>query len=311
MRKAFIQELVGLAARDKRILLLTADLGFTVVEPFAEIFPDRFINAGVAEQNMVGMATGLAASGFIPFLYATVSFASLRAYEFIRNGPVLHKLPVRIIGIGEGFDYGCAGVTHFGLEDIGLMRMQEGMTVVVPADNAQAKNALNKTWNMPGPVYYRIGKTDVEEIGNLKGRFKLGSIESLAEGRDCLFVCMGSIAGEVALAAQKLKTRGIAVKVVVVSGFNPSPVKALAAVLKKFPFVITVEEHFATGGLGSFVSEIIAENKIPCRLIRRGISDFSNDRLGDKSFLNRKYKLTAGDFVKTAIQAIKNVKNGK
>jgi len=310
MRKAFIQELTKLAAEDKRIMLLTADLGFTVVESFAERHPDRFINAGVAEQNMVGVATGLAASGFIPFLYATVAFAALRAYEFIRNGPVLHKLPVRIIGIGEGFDYGYAGVTHFGLEDIGVMRIQEGMAVVVPADIAQAVNALKKTWDMPGPVYYRIGKTDGEDIGNLKGRFKSGSIECIDKGSDCLFVCMGGIAAEALAAAQKLKARGIGSRVVIVSGFNPSPARELAAVLKKFPFVITVEEHFTTGGLGSFVAEIIAENKIPCRLIRRGISDFSNERLGDKLFMNKKYKLTADDFVKTALQAIKTMRNG-
>lgn len=310
MRQTFVQALVKLAAKDKRIMLLTADLGFTVVEPFAQKFPDRFINAGVAEQNMVGMATGLAASGFIPFLYATVTFASLRAYEFIRNGPILHKLPVRIIGIGEGFDYGYGGITHYGLEDLGLMRIQEGMTVIVPADKAQVKNALKKTWNISGPVYYRLGKTDKEEINNLNGRFILGSVENIADGRDCLFVSMGSITKEVESAAQKLKTRGIKSKVVVVSSFNPSPERELIAILKKFPFVITVEEHFVTGGLGSFVAETIAENKIPCRLIRCGISDFNNDKIGDKMFMNKKYKLTADDFVKKAVKTIKNMKNG-
>jgi transketolase len=310
MRTSFIQELVKLAAKDKRIMLLTADLGFTVVESFAQKFPDRFINTGVAEQNMVGMATGLAASGFIPFLYATVTFASLRAYEFIRNGPILHKLPVRIIGVGEGFDYGYAGITHYGLEDIGLMRIQEGMTVVVPADKAQAKNALKKTWDISGPVYYRIGKTDKGEINNLNGRFKLGNVENTADDNDCLFVSIGSITKEVEIAAQKLETIGIKSKIVIVSSFNPSPEKELTTILKDFPFVITVEEHFVTGGLGSFVAEIIAENKVPCRLIRCGISDFNNDKIGDKIFMNKKYKLNADDFVKTAVHAIKNIKNG-
>ena len=118
MRRAFVRTLVELAAANPRLLLLTGDLGYNALEPFAERFPDRFFNAGVAEQNMVGMATGLAEAGFIPFCYSIVTFASLRPYEFIRNGPVLHRLPVRIVGMGGGFDYGPQGATHHGLEDL-------------------------------------------------------------------------------------------------------------------------------------------------------------------------------------------------
>ncbi|HEY4939313.1 MAG TPA: 1-deoxy-D-xylulose-5-phosphate synthase, partial [Actinomycetota bacterium] len=124
MRRAFVQELAEIAERDARILLITGDLGFSVVEPFADRHPDRFFNAGVAEQNMVGLATGLAESGFIPFVYSIATFAALRPYEFVRNGPVLHNLPVRIVGTGGAFDYGTAGPTHHALEDVGIMRMQ-------------------------------------------------------------------------------------------------------------------------------------------------------------------------------------------
>src|ERR687884_1315702 len=105
MRKAFVQALVELAAQDSRILLLTGDLGYMALEPFAERFPGRFFNVGVAEQNLVGLATGLAEAGFVPFLYSIAPFASLRPYEFLRNGPVLHRLPVRVVGVGGGFDY--------------------------------------------------------------------------------------------------------------------------------------------------------------------------------------------------------------
>src|SRR3954468_8868154 len=149
-----------LAAQDERILLLTGDLGFMALEPFSERHPKRFFNAGVAEQNMVGLATGLAAVGFIPFVYSIATFASLRPYEFIRNGPILHQLPVRIVGVGGGFEYGTAGPTHHGLEDIGVMRLQPGLTVVAPADHLQAREVFMQTWNLPGPVYYRIGKDD-------------------------------------------------------------------------------------------------------------------------------------------------------
>mgnify|MGYP005643782887 FL=1 len=134
MRKAFIRTLTELAGKDSRISLMTADLGYMVVEEFGEKHPDRFFNVGVAEQNMVGLSTGMAGtSQMIPFLYSMSSFVTMRPYEFIRNGPLLHNLKVRIIGIGGGFEYGAAGHTHYGVEDFGIMRIQPGMTVVVPA----------------------------------------------------------------------------------------------------------------------------------------------------------------------------------
>ena len=133
MRYAFVTTLLELAERDERILLLTGDLGFTVLEPFAEKFPyrsdlrrNRFFNVGVAEQNMVGVGTGLAEAGYIPFLYSIATFAAIRPYEFIRNGPALHRLPVRIVGVGGGFEYGSAGPTHWALEDIALMACAAG-----------------------------------------------------------------------------------------------------------------------------------------------------------------------------------------
>jgi len=151
MRTAFIETLVEIAEKDDRIFLLTADLGYTVVEPFAERFPERFMNVGVAEQNMIGISAGLAEAGFIPFVYSIVNFATLRPYEFIRNGPIFHQFPVRIVSSGGGFDYGFGGHSHYGLEDIGVMRLQEGIKIIVPSDCQQTRNALRSTWNHPGP----------------------------------------------------------------------------------------------------------------------------------------------------------------
>src|SRR5438093_8841337 len=145
MRRAFVNTLVELAERDPRILLLTGDLGYMALESFAERFPDRFVNVGVAEQNMVGLATGLAEAGLIPFVYSIATFASLRPYEFIRNGPILHQLPVRIVGVGGGFEYGHAGATHFALEDVGVMRVQPRIAAVAAADHEQLASALRVT----------------------------------------------------------------------------------------------------------------------------------------------------------------------
>ena len=138
MRAAFVEALVEIAEGDERVVLMTGDLGFMALEPFSERYPRRFFNVGVAEQNMIGLATGLAESGFIPFVYSIATFASLRGYEFFRNGPIAHGLPVRLVGVGGGFDYGSAGTTHHGLEDVGVMRLQPGLRVVAPADSRQA-----------------------------------------------------------------------------------------------------------------------------------------------------------------------------
>ena len=151
MRREFADELVRLARGDSRIMLLTADLGYAVLEPFAEEFPDRFFNVGVAEQNMIGLATGLAEAGLRPYAYSIATFASMRPYEFFRNGPVLHELPVRLIGMGGGLDYGHNGMTHYALEDVALMRVQPSVTIVAPADAEQARAALRATAELNDP----------------------------------------------------------------------------------------------------------------------------------------------------------------
>ena len=132
MRAAFIETLTELAAGDSRIMLLTGDLGYMALEPFIEKHPDRFFNVGVAEQNMVGVATGLAEAGFIPFVYSITPFAVLRPYEFIRNGPIQHQLPVRIVGVGGGMEYGQNGLSHYGLEDVAVMRAQPAISIIAP-----------------------------------------------------------------------------------------------------------------------------------------------------------------------------------
>ncbi len=308
MRNIFIETLIKLAEKDNRILLLTADLGYTVIEPFAEKFPQRFFNVGVAEQNMVGMSTGLAQAGFIPFLYSINNFVSIRPYEFIRNGPILHQLPVRIIGVGGGFDYGSAGVTHYGLEDIGLMRLQKGIGVVVPADRNQTQAALLKTWDLPGPVYYRLGKGNKNSIDGLNGRFDFGGLQHIRQGNDFVFISIGSITQEVVSAADQLEQKGISASIVVVSSFNPSPTTDLIKILKKFPLAITVEDHYVTGGVGSFVAEVVAENNISCQIKRCAVDTLIPNVTGSREFMNSHYGISAAKLVEIAWHCLRNDK---
>ena len=300
MRQTFVETLSELAERDPRVLLLTADLGYMVVERFADRFPERFFNTGVAEQNAVGMAAGLAEAGFLPFVYSMATFASLRAGEFIRNGPVLHNLPVRIVGVGGGFEYGPGGVTHWGLEDVGVLRSQPGLNIIAPADRRQARSALLATWDLPGPVYYRLSKDERDEVPGLEGRFRLGRVETVFPGRDLAFIAMGNIAGEVVRAASILGAEGVSCGVLVVASVSPAPVEDLAAALSAVSLAVCVEEHYPNGGLGSLVSEAAAGEGIPCRVIRRGALEISRDAGGGRDYLRRLHGLDAESLVRDA-----------
>lgn len=303
MRNDFLDELVGLAEDDERVMLLTGDLGFMVLEEFQQRFPDRFINCGVGEQNMVGVATGLAEAGFVPFVYSIATFASLRPYEFIRNGPILHGLPVRVVGVGGGFEYGHNGITHFALEDFAVMRSQPAMTTVAPADATQARTALRATAEHPGPIYFRIGKRP-DPLPGLDGRFELGRLAILREGGDAAILAIGAIAHEAVAAADLLLERGIDATVAVVSSFNPSPLEELAALLDGMPAALTVESHYRDGGLGSLVAETIAENRLGCRLLRAAVTEMPGGEAGSQSYLEDHHQLSATHLAERLTRAL-------
>jgi transketolase len=299
MRGTFVRTLVEFAEEDDRVVLLTADLGFTVVEPFAERFPGRFFNVGVAEQNMVGIATGLAEAGYVPYVYSIASFVTLRPYEFIRNGPVHQRLPVRVVGVGGGFDYGTNGPSHHALEDLAVMRAQPGMTVVAPADFEQARAALRATHALPGPVYFRLGKDDSSHVTGLDGRFRLGRAESIGSGGDLVLVTTGSIARNAVAAAETLATRGVYATVIVVASVAPPPADDLAEALERFDAAVTVEAHYVNGGLGSLVCEVVAEHGLPCRVVRCGVRELEPGRSGSEAYLNETHGLSVDKLVAT------------
>jgi transketolase len=306
VRKTFASTLAELADRDPRIFLLTGDLGFSVLEEFSERFPDRFLNMGVAEQNMVGVATGLAEDGFLPFVYSISTFASMRPYEFIRNGPIHHELPVRIVGVGGGFEYGNAGVTHFALEDLGLMRLQPGITLIAPADYQQTRTALLASWDSPGPVYYRIGKDDDTIVPGLDGRFELGRAHSITDGDDLLIITAGSIATEAAAAAGVLRHQGINATVMIISSINPAPFEDLTKALSRFDVALTIESHYISGGIGSLVAEVIAERGLDCRLTRCGVSSRPDGVTGSQRYLEHMHGLSSESLVKAALTALQS-----
>lgn len=299
MRREFIGKLCELAGEDRRILLLTADLGFSVVEPFAQTYPDKFINVGVAEQNMVGVATGLAESGFIPFCYSISTFAALRPYEFIRNGPVAHELPVRIIGIGAGFDYGTAGATHHSLEDIAVMRALPGMMVLAPIDGPQAAAALERVYSEPAPVYFRLGK-DSPRVSVSDGQFALGRAQVVRRGADVLLISTGALVTETIAAAEALAEDGAQATVLSVPCLAPAPLEDLRAALTEARAVLTIEAHQLVGGLGSLVAEVLAETGLARRFRRLAATYPGGGGGGGAAWLMERSGLTAREIATAA-----------
>jgi transketolase len=257
---------------------------------------------------MLGVATGLAEAGFVPFAYSIATFASMRGYEFLRNGPALHELPVRIVGMGAGLDYGHNGVTHYALEDVAIMRVQPSVATVAPADGAQARQALRATRSFPQPIYFRLCK-QAEMVPGLDGRFALGDLELIGEGTDVALIALGNMAPICVQAAKHLETEGISSTVAIVSSFNPSPWAGLADLLRRVPLAVSVEAHYPNGGLGSFASEVIAEEGIDCRLMRRAVTEMPRGQTGAAAYLYDQYGLSAPQIARAAQSALQAVQS--
>jgi transketolase len=303
MRREFVESLVSLAEDDERIVLLTGDLGFAALEPFSERFRDRFFNAGVAEQNMVGMATGLAEAGLTPYVYSISTFASMRAYEFIRNGPILHGLPVRVVGIGEGADYCHNGMTHYALEDVALMRAQPGLTVATPASCGQVDPLLRAVHAVNGPAYIRLSKASYSVPG-LPDEFELGRAQRIGAGEDVALIALGATASNAVACATLLADRGIRATVLAVTSVAPAPIEDLVAVLSRVGVAVTVEAHYVTGGVGSLVAEVIAEAGLACRLVRAGAKTIPVGVSGSLAFMDEHFGISPERLTDTVTEAL-------
>jgi transketolase len=300
MRTALLKSLCELASADPRVMLLTADLGWSVIEPFAKAFPDRFLNVGVAEQNMLGVATGLAMEGKVPFVYSIATFSSMRCYEQFRDGPVLHQLPVRVIGVGGGFSYGHAGPTHHAIEDLTIARTQPGATVLVPADPAQTRSVILGSRDIAGPIYLRVDKGSYPDIAGLNGRFELDTPELVRGGRDLLFLSIGSITQEVMKAADALQRRGVGAAVAVLAHLGFAAGERLVALLRQHHTVLTVEEGSVAGGLGSLVAETVAHHGLRCRVHAHGVRTKFGHLTGSMDYLRRLHGIDAGSLAAAA-----------
>lgn len=286
MRNEFINKLYQLAKKDDRIVLLVGDLGYSVIDNFARDFPNRFYNVGIAEQNMIGIATGLANCGFIPFCYSTAPFSLLRPYEFIKNGPVLHNLKVRIVGAGGGLNMDM-GYTHYCLEDVAITRVFPNLKSYFPMNNDNATSMLEATYDLNSPIYYRVGKNAKSATDGIISSFSSNGIETINEKSDnkTAVITLSSIADQ----GQKALNENPSFNLYAMTQINPSPMEKLCEIISKHDKIITVEAHYKNGGIGSIVAEVIAEFELKCRLIRLSVDREIDGIIGDQAFMENKY----------------------
>lgn len=274
MKKAFNKALVELARKKKDIFLVLADIGFAAVEPFAEEFPDRFVNVGVCEQNMTGVATGLSMSGKIPFTYTITNFATIRCFEQIRNDICYHKANVKVVGMGGGLPYGALGTTHHATEDIAALRALPNMTVVSPGDPVEMELAVPAIVEKCGPCYLRSGRGGEKIIHEQTPQFEIGKAIEILEGKDLTFVATGAILYNALEGARILQKEGIKARVLSMHTIKPIDRETLQRAARETGTIITVEEHNIIGGLGSAVAEVLLEMDIPVAFKRLGITRY-------------------------------------
>jgi len=295
-----------MARQDERVWLLTGDLGYSVLEPFAKEFPARFVNTGVAEQNMTGVATGLSLSGKIVFTYSIANFPTLRCLEQIRNDVCYHKANVKIIAVGGGLCYGTAGFSHHATEDIAIMRALPGMIVAAPADAFETAQITRLAVEIPGPFYMILGKNNEPIVHKDTPKILLGEPICCSQNDgDIVFISTGTLVSEVLQAAEVLKLSGIGVRVLSMPFIKPIEDKKFLRFLNGCRLVIVVEEQTAAGGLGSAIAEIIAEASLNIKFARFHLPEFINF-IGSQKELRQKLGLDASSIANRAMALLEN-----
>lgn len=287
MRTTFIETLIELASRDERIWLLTGDLGFSVLEPFAARFPDRYRNVGVAEQNLTGVAAGLARCGKVVFTYSIANFPTLRCLEQIRNDVCYHEANVKVVAVGGGYAYGPQGYTHHGVEDLGAMRLLPGMTVVAPGDPVEARWATRAVAALPGPCYMRLGKANEPVVHSSEPELHLGRAIEVRPGRDVTLISTGGMLAECVATAERLAGAGVDACVLSMPTIKPLDAEGVVRAARGTGAIVTAEEHNVSGGLGSAVAEVLAESGVGARFRRFGTPDRLQHAVGSQTYLRR------------------------
>ena len=298
MRSVFIDELIKLAEIDADLVLITGDLGFGVFEDFAERFPEQFLNAGVAEQNMTMVAAGMAMEGKKVFTYSIGNFPTLRCLEQIRNDICYHDLNVTITSIGGGFSYGQLGMSHHATEDLSIMRALPNMTVVAPGTFNEVRGAMQALYKIPTPAYLRLDKSQADISKDQLG-FKLGKASMIRDGDAATLIATGGILEELLQAADVLAQNDVYCRVLSMHTIKPLDLEAIDLAIVETGAIITVEENTTIGGLGSAIAEHCLESLIRPNFFKRvGLEDTYSSIVGDQKYLRDYYQMNAQNIVR-------------
>lgn len=311
MRDAFFDALVELARDDERVWALTGDLGIGLFDEFERVAPGRYLNVGIAEQNLVGLAAGLAYAGQVPFAYSIAPFITSRPHDQIRVDVAMANAGVKLVGVGGGLAYGYLGPTHHAIDDLALMRALPNLTVLAPGDPGEVRRATRAAFALDGPVYLRLGKNGERDVIGPDASFVVGRAATLREGSDVTLASTGAILPEVLGAAAALDAGGIQATVLHYSTLKPFDAVALAETAARTGAVVTVEEHSIMGGLGSAAAEALAESGVPARLRRVGVPDTFAHAVGSQQHLLRRFGIDAQGIERTALELLALARPGR
>lgn len=305
MRTAFIQALNEMADGDERVCLIVGDLGYSVIDDFANRHPDQFVNAGVSEQNMIGLAVGMAMTGKIVFTYSIGNFGTLRCLEQIRNDVCYHRVNVKVVTVGGGLAYGNLGVTHHATEDVAIMRSLPNMTVVAPGDPVEARLATRAVVALDGPAYLRLGKAGEPVVHEREPDFGLGRAITLREGTDVTLIASGGMLATADRVSRSLAGQGLGVRLLSMHTVKPLDGEAVKSAARETRYVFTLEEHSVEGGLGGAVAEVLAELEPDHAPLKRiGLRPEFNKTVGDQNYLKSMHGLDEESVHKTIQQII-------
>jgi len=273
MQKAYLSTLYEIGEKDSNVLLLLADSGTSYDELFKKYLPNQIYDFGIAEENMVAAASGLASCGFVPFVYTAGAFLAYRSLEFIRDDVCLQNQNVKLIGMGTGLAWSTLGPTHHTTEDLSMLRALPHLTVLTPSTPIMASKCIKAAYKHNGPVYVRLGMGGEKEFYEEDTKFLIGKNICLKDGDDITIFFSGAIIEEVSIVAEKLAQNGIVAKLVDVVSISPMDKESVIAEALSKKALVSIEEHSLIGGLGSAISDILVENSLDCKLLKIGINN--------------------------------------
>lgn len=308
MRDTYLKKLYELAEKDTEVVSLVSDNGLIVYDDFRRDFPDRYYNFGIAEENMVAAAAGMASCGKIPFAYTISAFIAYRAYEFLRDDVCFQNQNVKLVGIGSGLTYSTLGPSHHTTEDIGLLRSLPNLTIFSPSTRMEVAWMMEEAYKINGPVYIRLSN-NTEEYYKEDVQFSIGEPAVVQAGNDVTIFLTGSIINEVMDAVKKLENDGISVEVVSVHTLKPVNAQVIAKLLKKTKRLITVEEHNVIGGLHSLIAEVMAIEGIMVPNMAIGLCDTFATDYGKLNDVRRANGLDSGHICDKILKLVKETDN--